>query len=628
MTVAIALHLLLVGCIAALAAVFGEQAARSLRLPTRHIWALALLLTFGAPLLALAVGSAEGTRETPVVVDAVPSAALPSDIAVLPQPERPLIPEVVLPAWVVRVDSLALALWGVAVLVALVRLASAHWRLRRQSAAWPEVDIKGHSARLSSGTGPAVAGVLRPFIVIPEWTLESTLPVVRLMLAHEREHIRARDPLLLLLADIAVALAPWHPALHWQRKRLRLAVEMDCDARVLRTHRDTRRYAELLLRVAQRPALSSGHPAAAVALAPRPSTLERRIAAMTENRSRSPLAALAAASAAAILGMAACEAPMATAPEPEHEITIAEIAAELERSASDSVVLHLRRDATAAAADTSILLRGDGIIMADTLLVIRNRQVRDSMVALRQRGELDTEKPLVALYMVDGVIVRGVDALEGLGIAPNRIETVEVLKGSAATRTYGPVAAQGVVSIRLRDGEPLPVPPAPPTGFQVLHGVPAAPDAPRPLEVRPVPPGPAGTVKAVPPVEVRPLPARPSPAPQAAPSVRALPARPPAAPDVPPSGFQVIPVPPAAPPAAPPSAVIMGEDGAVRLRGPESSGNGPIVMVDGVILTDPDGLQSLDPERIQSVEVIKGAAAVRLYGSRAANGVVVVTTKR
>lgn len=319
---------------------------------------------------------------------------------------------------------------------------------------------------------------------------------------------------------------------------------------------------------------------------------------------------------------------MATAPEPEHEITIAEIAAELERSASDSVVLHLRRDATAAAADTSILLRGDGIIMADTLLVIRNRQVRDSMVALRQRGELDTEKPLVALYMVDGVIVRGVDALEGLGIAPNRIETVEVLKGSAATRTYGPVAAQGVVSIRLRDGEPLPVPPAPPTGFQVLHGVPAAPDAPRPLEVRPVPPGPAGTVKAVPPVEVRPLPARPSPAPQAAPSVRALPARPPAAPDVPPSGFQVIPVPPAAPPAAPPSAVIMGEDGAVRLRGPESSGNGPIVMVDGVILTDPDGLQSLDPERIQSVEVIKGAAAVRLYGSRAANGVVVVTTKR
>ncbi|MBX6362933.1 MAG: SusC/RagA family TonB-linked outer membrane protein [Gemmatimonadetes bacterium] len=52
----------------------------------------------------------------------------------------------------------------------------------------------------------------------------------------------------------------------------------------------------------------------------------------------------------------------------------------------------------------------------------------------------------------------------------------------------------------------------------------------------------------------------------------------------------------------------------------------PLYIVDGVILSG--GLVDLDPLDIESIEVVKGAAAASLYGSRAENGVVQIRTKR
>jgi TonB family protein len=73
-------------------------------------------------------------------------------------------------------------------------------------------------------------------------------------------------------------LLPWNIAVLWQATRLRLALEIDCDARVLAKNPDTGRYARLLLAVAQ---LRSTTPLRAmVALAEGPSQLERRIKAM------------------------------------------------------------------------------------------------------------------------------------------------------------------------------------------------------------------------------------------------------------------------------------------------------------------------------------------------------------
>ncbi len=71
-----------------------------------------------------------------------------------------------------------------------------------------------------------------------------------------------------------------------------------------------------------------------------------------------------------------------------------------------------------------------------------------------------------------------------------------------------------------------------------------------------------------------------------------------------------------------------GQDSQVRLRTPTSAlgTNRPLYVVDGVILgTDAVDIESSD---IESIEVIKGAAAASLYGSRAASGVIAITTNR
>lgn len=72
-----------------------------------------------------------------------------------------------------------------------------------------------------------------------------------------------------------------------------------------------------------------------------------------------------------------------------------------------------------------------------------------------------------------------------------------------------------------------------------------------------------------------------------------------------------------------------GEDGAtLRIRGIGTLGNGaknnPLILVDGI----PDDINGLDPNDIESVSVLKDASAAAIYGSRASNGVILITTKR
>lgn len=73
-----------------------------------------------------------------------------------------------------------------------------------------------------------------------------------------------------------------------------------------------------------------------------------------------------------------------------------------------------------------------------------------------------------------------------------------------------------------------------------------------------------------------------------------------------------------------------GGSAAILLRGPQSinaSGRGqsPLYIVDGVVIGG--GLPDINPLDIESIEVVKGAAASSLYGSRAGNGVIQITTK-
>ena len=68
------------------------------------------------------------------------------------------------------------------------------------------------------------------------------------------------------------------------------------------------------------------------------------------------------------------------------------------------------------------------------------------------------------------------------------------------------------------------------------------------------------------------------------------------------------------------------EDNTIRVRGINSitAETGPLVVIDGFI---GGSLQSLNPSDIQSIEVLKDASATAVYGSRGANGVILVTTK-
>ncbi len=67
--------------------------------------------------------------------------------------------------------------------------------------------------------------------------------------------------------------------------------------------------------------------------------------------------------------------------------------------------------------------------------------------------------------------------------------------------------------------------------------------------------------------------------------------------------------------------------GTVRIRGIGTlgtAGQAPLVLVDGVEM----GLNNIDPNDIENISILKDAASSAIYGSRAANGVVLVTTKR
>lgn len=85
-----------------------------------------------------------------------------------------------------------------------------------------------------------------------------------------------------------------------------------------------------------------------------------------------------------------------------------------------------------------------------------------------------------------------------------------------------------------------------------------------------------------------------------------------------------------------------GLDILVRGAGSVNASNAPLFVVDGFPISDlqqPESggryqagtqsiLNSFNPNDIQSIDVLKDASATSIYGSRAANGVILITTKR
>jgi beta-lactamase regulating signal transducer with metallopeptidase domain len=271
MTAAWMAYSIAISCLLSVAALAVERACRLRRWPSRWIWTVVLAAPFLLPFTARVADQSVALVESPAAATVSPAAQEAAAAAASPQPAYRIAPFVTS-----RQVAAALgAIWIVASALLAAALAIAWMRMNRRAASWPRRTLDGTSVLVSPDIGPAVIGVRRPKIVVPEWLLSADQQVRRLALAHESQHVQARDPLLLFAATMAVVLMPWNLPLWWQWRRLRFAIEVDCDTRVLASGRVADvEYAEALLNVAER---SSGAPLAAAAMCESASTLEKRI---------------------------------------------------------------------------------------------------------------------------------------------------------------------------------------------------------------------------------------------------------------------------------------------------------------------------------------------------------------
>ena len=263
------------------AALAAEGSARLRRVSTRWIWALAIV---AAPLLPLAISTV--------------SIQVPASLA----PDAPSAPvvlrETTLPAlspssWIatpmagvdsgVPTDLLLQRLWAAASLAIMGALAAGAIALELRKRRWTQRAVAGACVLVAPDAGPAVVGLVRPRIVVPEWLLQAPPLQQSLVIAHEKSHVDARDPQLLAFAITVLALMPWNLPLWWMVRRLRHAIEVDCDARVLDGGHDVRAYGEVLVDVGQR---QSGYLGAAAAMAESRSLLEQRIRLMLRSPGR------------------------------------------------------------------------------------------------------------------------------------------------------------------------------------------------------------------------------------------------------------------------------------------------------------------------------------------------------
>jgi TonB family protein len=260
------LYTALVGVLMTLAAIGLDRVAVARRRPVRMIWFSALLLSVILPIGRAAIQLAP----KPVA----PVQVIPFTITV----QSPAM-KAQASAWNrENVDRALLYAWVVLSALLFFRLTRSMSTLRRTRGTWSSTDVDGTSVRLSKNVGPAVIGLRSMDVVIPEWILSLDAPLRAIVLRHEEEHRSARDPYLLFAAALGVALMPWNVALWIQARRLRLAIELDCDARVLRAHPSTERYGMLMLTIAQRRSVG---PTLFSPMLTEPTTLlERRILAM------------------------------------------------------------------------------------------------------------------------------------------------------------------------------------------------------------------------------------------------------------------------------------------------------------------------------------------------------------
>jgi TonB family protein len=278
-------------------------------------------------------------------------------------------------------EATLLGLWVLGSLSVLAFLLASHFALRGSRRGWAKAELEGTPVYLSEATGPAVVGFLRSEIVLPEWAVRMEARERRLMIAHEAEHVRAGDPWLLFAAMCALVVLPWNAAVWWQVRRLREAIEIDCDRRVLRRWGNLRDYGALLLEVGRR---GSSSPLAVAALTPRATQLERRVRIMTRTTDRTRwVAGIAGSVLAPVLLLAACQLERPALPGPATPAVTASQAGPVPSTAALEPQTPLGVEGRAP-------IRQGGSEPADTPSVPRPAIIVDGVVVSRP-GEADAD---------------------------------------------------------------------------------------------------------------------------------------------------------------------------------------------------------------------------------------------
>ncbi len=460
MSLALLLYCAAVAALLVGAAALAEGALAALRLPRRLPWVLALVGSLALPLVTPLRPAPAAEFETlgPIAGATVATTTSGDELNLFPAVATRIEAELrVARPWIAP-------LVGTSALVGLVTLLGSAMALRRRRVRWPLASVRGREVRLTRDFGPALVGLVRPWIALPRPTLELADERLELVLRHEEEHRRARDPWLLWFGALTAVVLMWNPFVWLQLRRLRRAIEFDCDARVLDSGVSPARYGRLLFTL-QTDARSL--PIPVPMFGDRGHLLEWRLM-MIKRRfdTRRPLRAGVLALAAGGVVVAACDTPTPVAVDPGTDAPVAEavvspeITERLGLSPGEEAGLHLDNSFVPTKVDDLVV---EGVVRPlDNAFTKRvpftihdmkeGGDARDPEVRVGEGKVVEfvlqsrIEDPGRPLVVIDGEIAdQGLEALSS-----TEIESIEVTKGDAAREMYGTRGENGVVRITTK----------------------------------------------------------------------------------------------------------------------------------------------------------------------------------
>jgi len=262
-------------------------------------------------------------------------------------------------------------------------------------------------------------------------------------------------------------MMPWNPATWIILSRLRLAIEIDCDARVLRGGVSPKVYGSLLVEVAER----ASPLRFAMALSDSSSHLHQRILAMSSRSMTHPIGRVASVVIVGLASLlAACEPKMPTAAEIDgmDAATVEKSGRALGIMSRDSSVVWSVDDVQTTAA-VARAIPADSIVTVSVNKVDGSPHIyvvtkRGQQLALERSGEAglvrrrDTgQDPIVGLASKSEqdqplVVIDGARSTSAAmkALDRSRIAAVEIIKGPSAIREYGDDAKRGVIVIRMK----------------------------------------------------------------------------------------------------------------------------------------------------------------------------------